>query len=166
MAPFRDFNFFIGANNSGKSTVLNFISQNLPFKDKPLSVSGLDVYKGLATGQLSAQVGIDEKEFVDSCVSGIGDPSPDLVEMITRVISAISENGWIWLERSTSSTHSFGPSSKLDIASLKNTIDASHWHHLWNRLTGQTGGSILQHWIPETISAIFSRQSLKIPKAK
>lgn len=28
MSPFKSFNFFIGANNSGKSTVLNFISRH------------------------------------------------------------------------------------------------------------------------------------------
>ena len=40
MHNFKDFNFFIGANNSGKSTVLNFISRHLPV-GKPLP-GGLD----------------------------------------------------------------------------------------------------------------------------
>src|SRR4051794_4323104 len=30
LGPFKEFNFFIGANNAGKSTVLNFISRHLP----------------------------------------------------------------------------------------------------------------------------------------
>ena len=61
MAPFRDFNFFIGANNSGKSTVLNFISSNLPFKrENTISASGVDVYRGEITGQLAVEFGISE----------------------------------------------------------------------------------------------------------
>ena len=32
LGPFQSFNFFIGANNAGKSSVLNFISDQLPLK--------------------------------------------------------------------------------------------------------------------------------------
>jgi AAA15 family ATPase/GTPase len=29
LSPFREFNFFIGANNAGKSTILDFLSKYL-----------------------------------------------------------------------------------------------------------------------------------------
>src|SRR4051794_4461947 len=60
MAPFKEFNFFIGANNAGKSTVLSFISTYLPIRlqtpftaDQPISIPALDVYSGNTRGGIS-----------------------------------------------------------------------------------------------------------------
>jgi predicted ATPase len=61
MPSFQKFNFFIGANNSGKSTVLNFISRQLPMiaevngHSAPKNeVERLEYHGGLGAGQIGA----------------------------------------------------------------------------------------------------------------
>jgi ribosome biogenesis GTPase A len=43
MAPFREFNFFIGANNSGKSTALNFLRSHLETQENPTPFAPLPI---------------------------------------------------------------------------------------------------------------------------
>jgi recombinational DNA repair ATPase RecF len=62
MPKFKTFNFFIGPNNSGKSTVLNFISKHLPLP-RPRGAQGaeaieaLEVHHGAGGQSIAMRIG-------------------------------------------------------------------------------------------------------------
>jgi len=68
---FRDFNFFIGANNAGKSTILNFLHKQLNSFGNGARLSNLDEHRGKQTGPLTAALGIPFKMFLDNVIQRI-----------------------------------------------------------------------------------------------
>lgn len=64
-ALYKGFNFFVGSNNSGKSTVLDLIHRYLSRDPKVLP---LDVYTGAKTGAFYVSVGILEGIFQNAAL--------------------------------------------------------------------------------------------------
>src|ERR1700730_2544590 len=98
LAPFRDFNFFVGANNSGKSTVLDFIYRHLPQKEKPTQNPNseiLDNYRGSATGTMSFNVGISIENFVAKCLERV--PAAQFERDIRKIATTLSDGQFIWI---------------------------------------------------------------------
>src|SRR5689334_19437554 len=66
MGPFQKFNFFIGANNAGKSTVLNFLQRHLPQSGgKKKSPEGFEIPVGQTTAQMKMGIGLPPQLFLD-----------------------------------------------------------------------------------------------------
>lgn len=67
IAPFTAMNFFVGANNAGKSVILNVIKERLPrLTDKPLAHADLDAaekYRGPHEGQYQISLGLSVERF-------------------------------------------------------------------------------------------------------
>ncbi|SFT85694.1 ATP-binding protein [Mesorhizobium sp. YR577] len=167
MAPFKEFNFFIGANNAGKSTVLNFISNYIPFQDShsrsPTVIqSPLDEYRGKITGNLSIAIGIPKKEFQENSQKGV--KGSHFLEAIEKIVNELSENEFVWLRRNISN-NTWDLDPKLDFENWQTVLTKSVWSSLWNHLTAQSGGGP-SHWIPETLNKLLRNQDLSLPEVK
>jgi hypothetical protein len=95
MAPFRDFNFFIGANNSGKSTVLNFLRAHLGTNTK---YAPLDRYAGGTKGEPKMAVGIQLNEFKELALEAL-DPArrPAFAHNLSNICEGLSVDGTVWI---------------------------------------------------------------------
>src|SRR4051812_41553261 len=63
LATFKDFNFFVGANNAGKSTVLDLIHRYVSTGLHEPKPDKLDVHTGTKTGPFHLSIGISETSF-------------------------------------------------------------------------------------------------------
>jgi predicted ATP-dependent endonuclease of OLD family len=66
LGPFKDFNFFVGANNAGKSTVLDLIHRHLAKNNDAQMPQTVDEYTGAETGNFYYAMGISERKFTEA----------------------------------------------------------------------------------------------------
>jgi len=96
MAPFRSFNIFIGANNSGKSAPLNFISTYLSglTSGKDIQVSGpLEIHGGASAINVSLAVPRDEL-----LKSIMGNKDAPQAQILSRLVTGLSDGDHILVE--------------------------------------------------------------------
>lgn len=167
ISPFSRMNFFIGANNAGKSIVLNIIStklQHLISGNTP-ALSATEQYRGKQSGNFFFAVG-KRTEIVAREInnrykdthfspqhgyipSASGGPPTFLTE-IEKVCEAIAVNRCVWAY--PQGRQDFVLYSKRKNESL--VTATPEWERLWNIITSQSRGSVLQHWIPQTLKAL------------
>lgn len=56
-------NFFVGANNAGKSIVLRLIKDHLPLDEGEKIADTADVYRGGSEGKLNSFLGVKEQTY-------------------------------------------------------------------------------------------------------
>lgn len=169
LAPFTDFNFFIGVNNSGKSSVLTFISEFLPIKLEKnftsIDSKSTDAHQGKTTGTVQATIGIPTNTFESSIVKALGEQAkrPDLVSAVQSISNRLSENDLIWLRPvfGTPITFQLGPPHQTSV--MKTWLESDIWSRLWSALCHKQGGDVGEHWIPETIARIAAIQDCSLP---
>ncbi|MBD8546073.1 ATP-dependent nuclease [Sphingomonas sp. CFBP 8760] len=174
MPAFKTFNFFIGANNAGKSTILNFVSKYLPprfktayspYGDENLQVvDNLERHGGLASSQIEMALGLPANDVFLGMVQRYPfvAGNPDVQQGIRRIIGSVSEDGVIWAQGPV--PYSEGLSvSYPDVRSLVCLMDNYHWNRLWSGITNRSGGSIIDHWIPETLQVISKSLNIDLP---
>lgn len=163
MDQFRDFNFFIGANNSGKSTVLDFLAKFLGHEDgKRRRPSGLNLHTGKTTGRTEAAIGIPLRKFADAAIQKL---EGAVIKSAERMIELLADGeNLIWI------TLPFDDSqpSYLALPTLSHFLDAGIKQHeieqVWQRLTSQRGGSLQDHWFPEMLAAFLRNQTIDFPR--
>ncbi|MGY3496692.1 ATP-dependent nuclease [Bradyrhizobium sp. USDA 4502] len=174
LGPFKDFNFFIGANNAGKSTILDLIHRYLSKKKKePQIVGTVDAYAGAKTGTFYFAVGLSVQTFTDEVIAqfglttksrGFNDHSVRTFhQSIKRVCQAMADDELIWVQNDRRSGDPIEPAI-LDRA--KRALDLGPWQSLWNAFTGSGGGGIDQHWVPETLKLFFDAQPQRLPAVR
>ena len=102
LGPFREFNFFIGANNAGKSTILDFLSKYLQAPKEP---KGLDLHSG-AKGKSIRAIGIPLKIFKQAAETRLQRPNrptdqrfeKQRLAALAALCSALAENNIIWID--------------------------------------------------------------------
>jgi hypothetical protein len=172
MFPFKKFNFFIGANNSGKSTALNFISKYLPLIYPPgygeslqPTILPLERHMGAQGQPISFGIAISEREFIKNVLSS----SPKIKansneDLLNTAVQLISLNGAVWLK-------SILPLAALQLERVVAPDDAIKametraWQSLWHGTTGQTGGSFHHHWLSETLASLAKKQPVALPSS-
>ncbi|EKS35393.1 ATP-dependent nuclease [Afipia clevelandensis] len=166
MGPFKEFNFFVGANNSGKSTVLDFIHRYLSTdaERQRRQVEPLDRYNGTTSGPLFFGVGIPVERAVQNALSSMGRDYTErrYKDSLSKIFTAISDNGWLWLQKPERHEES-KLIDKVDANSLRTLISQQDWYDLWNALTNTTGGDLRNHWIPQSIAKIVGAQKIVFP---
>ncbi|MGJ0505067.1 MAG: AAA family ATPase [Methylocystis sp.] len=179
MYPFKRFNFFIGSNNSGKSTVLNFISKHLseyPGREgtKATQLDSLDRHLGSNQGALSTCLAIPSVQFRESVLAAL---PPQLVhrghlsELIIKLIAYFDENGAIWLKTPIPASTgayalpAFDFDKAVDAQIGLTVMSKGEWQSLWSSLTGKSAGGYEQHWLPEAVRALNSRAQVRLPQA-
>lgn len=166
---FARFNFFIGPNNAGKSTVLDLIHRYLPItpeKGRVLRLVGdaLDANRSANAGELKIRVG-QPKELVLERLKElpIAIQSPVLIDYAEKVINWMASDGLVWLEN-TPPFKDF-PTCIVDgnPTDLSSVIGQRELTSLWSNLTRQRNGDY-NHWGPETVASIGGLASPTMPK--
>ena len=171
IAPFSQFNFFIGPNNAGKSCVLSFISQHL----KPFVIDHIHQSSPITMGQLDTHIGATQPTKMGIGVSrnalekAIEYASPSILSdfnvtpLLKELLDEISDGETIWLTRSNDRRQLLLFSEPPNLETFINFYNANCWRNLWHRLTGQGGGDMRMHWIPESISRILNCAPITTP---
>ena len=162
VAPFARMNFFIGANNSGKSILLNLITNHLPaaIEGKLTPLSGIEIHRARETGQFLIAVGRSASHVTDDFSEGLERRAqPSLIQGIREICNRLSHKGCIWSVIKDGGVSEIYPNPRTD-----DIFDSTkRWYQIWNALTGQTGGSAERHWIPETMKKIASHAVPRLP---
>ncbi len=173
IAPFSRMNFFIGANNSGKSIVLNLLASQLEKKmsaRRQREQQDLDEpehYRGRETGQFTLVFCSNAKSVANAIVeqhrersAEIGRPYYETVaEQIRKVCGELQINGHLWTLVDEHRNLAFLPAPDLK----KATEWTAHWADIWKLLTGRGGGG-LNTWVSETIERIAQHARPNLPK--
>ncbi|TXN82900.1 AAA family ATPase [Methylobacterium sp. WL8] len=169
MAPFKRFNFFIGANNSGKSIPLNFISKylsaiNLKSGEQRPTISRLEEHMDSGGGGAEFGLAIPKEKFI----SAIHSRGPEYIIrhsdlLLDKVCEFLIDEGFIWLISSVSNAV-FKFSRQIGLGRSGEILNPNEWQVLWQGLTGQNSGSLEHHWVPETLGYLLSSQTFQIPE--
>jgi len=172
MGPFSRMNFFIGANNAGKSIVLRLLAEHLSnaqtdAKMKPLT--GPEVYKGGESGQFVLAVGrkfetvlnaISESQQGKHFYSRYGGKPATFDNQMEAIMRNLKVSGQIWVApRNRNSPELYPP---VSVEKAKGWI--LEWEAVWRALhPGGSGGSF-NYWIPQTLGVITNYALPKLPK--
>jgi energy-coupling factor transporter ATP-binding protein EcfA2 len=170
MPNFQSFNLFIGANNAGKSTVLNFISKHLPMVPPAQSrqQAPLDPLEFHANAKgAKPQVLIGNK--IQDVVKRLAESTNRAMNMsfLDRLIDNIADkDGIIWV--GTSLPYGADLTLITDITPENGTdyLSQAQWNNLWISITGSGAGDIRHHWIPQTLDGVRKAVSLQLPKTQ
>lgn len=168
MAPFKTFNFFIGANNVGKSAVLSFISRHIPPKLRSPGVSAvstvdpLEVHGGATGTPISMALGMEVSDFVSAVMGRIPQPQHQTraTSCVSRIAAALSSEGHVWFKSRVPYEQTLALNYELD--TITGAMDGDSWHWIWGVLTGQSGGGV-QAWIQQTLQAFQDAAKIHLP---
>ncbi|KWV56660.1 hypothetical protein AS156_04060 [Bradyrhizobium macuxiense] len=170
LGPFKDFNFFIGANNAGKSTILDLIHRHLNKRKDVPSVDTVDAYAGAKTGTFYFAVGLSIPTFIDAVIAKFGPIAKSrgfndnqvrtFSQSIKSISEAMADDEMIWMQKDR---RSGDPIEPMMLQRVKAAIDHRDWQLLWNAFTSTTGGGIDQHWIPQTLTLFYDAQPQTFP---
>ena len=156
VAPFSKMNFFIGANNSGKSILLNLLASHLRAVADgkvPKTLSGLEEHRGQQSGHFFVALGKNKQDFMGKALDlfqGTADnPSAQLEDQIETIFDKLSHHGQIWV-RSVTDHKDWNIVSNVTAEEAENWN--VRWHRLWSKLTHSSGGAHKAHWFPETMA--------------
>lgn len=176
IGPLQKINLLIGQNNSGKSNILLFLRNHFHsvFQAEkggqrvPMTFSSLDIHLGTDSNnlvQLAIAWNLDgnnyqtfRKKFLDRFMNH---PTnlPRFTSMLDRLLTSqmLSNNTRIaWFPYIASS---LGKVTQLNIQVVdalldENVLAHNEWNEFWKVSTGQSGGDIREHWIPEVLSRL------------
>ncbi len=168
MAPFKTFNFFIGANNAGKSAVLSFISRHIPPKLRTPGASAvstvepLEVHGGAMAASISMARGIEVSDFVSAVMERIPQPQyqDKAISCLNRIAAQLASEGYVWFTSRVPYEQRLA--LNYDINKVTGAIDADSWFWIWGVLTGTQGGS-LQVWIQQALQALQEAVKFHLP---
>lgn len=158
IAPLSRMNFFIGANNSGKSIVLNLLASHISsrlLQKKAKPVEPVETYRGEKSGEFLTAIGIHSEKLRLNVLAklqeanggGLPENQKTAAEEIIRRLSIADH---VWISREDGSNNTLYP--PIEVASSKRWTES--WRDIWTALTRQNGGSLEQHWVPQTLQAI------------
>lgn len=153
--PFKDFNFFIGANNAGKSTVLAFLSRHLA-PGQP--TSELDRHRGQKSGEMWYAVGVPINALLKDVTRGKKVNS----DHVRTVLEEFADGPIVWMVPTKGGAPKFA--NEVETALLSTKLHRTHWYALWSELTQMTGGDLVHDWIPNTVKRFESLATVKYPQ--
>lgn len=173
---FQRFNFFIGPNNSGKSTVLNFIAKHLD--------SHVASPQRGSRGTSAALGALDKNTTTDGAVlMGIGVPISLVLEgfsplfegdhrsdralymkAIEQIFGFIQDDDFLWFQRRPDGAKLLAPIplNRWPPAERMVRADEGGIRALWNKLTGSTGGAP-SSWVGQTIERLLGGIDVSLP---
>ena len=179
IGPFNKINLFIGQNNSGKSSILLYLrhhyknaldvarSERGNLKMEPLERHlgektgrvklsfalkfGGNLYKTILQRRSEKLDNANDYQFIDEILH-------------SETLSQKTELAWVVYEGQWGGSLSiFEQENLINSLWAETGGDSSYWHRheqkwniLWSKLTGQKGGGLKPHWIPETLKVLSS----------
>lgn len=174
IGPFKSCNFFVGTNNSGKSCILNFISEHLSQaqfkKNSPLSMplSALEIHLGATINQVEFGFGVPKLiifEEIKSILNNNQDTLSECIKSLHTLISHLSHLEFIWIVANPSDITK-PKLLKSSIKEIRLILNDREWYNLWHNMSGRNGGSVIDYWIPEIVNHILKLLILQYPESK
>ncbi|OAN78224.1 hypothetical protein A8B82_10815 [Sulfitobacter sp. EhC04] len=172
IAPFSRMNFFIGANNAGKSIVLNLLASHLRTVadgDMPTKLIGPEEYRGQQSGKFFVALGMNLEQSFSKFVSEHEDKLTQRLrhsqrtaqEHIYTIFEKLGHLDHIWVAP-FGRKHDWSPHPNV------NSKDAEswdiEWQQVWTRITGSVNGNFSGHWYPQTIDRVLRSCVPTLPK--
>lgn len=160
---FQEFNFFVGANNAGKSIVLNFLAGRLNQKPHDVDQGSVEAYRGKQTGKLSYALGIPLERFKSDVAGSLaGNPRKIRIEdNLAKIIDSIAVADHVWVKPID------GDLERLELAQtfdLRTVMPDFELASLWGALKNSSGGSKDRDWIPDIVRHVLKAQKVRLPK--
>ncbi|MCE8555596.1 AAA family ATPase [Ruegeria pomeroyi] len=169
IGPFSEINFFVGANNAGKSIVLNFIHDHLPFcegKSQVLEPNSPEIHRGSGEeGEFVAAVGVPKERFEVQFFerfpkSAFGFYKSD--EKIDSVLALLFEKGPIWIASDVQ------PGSRKwvvepDQSKFFPLMEDFEWRELRQVIWGRQGGVSMAQLVSDVLSLLLRIPSISFP---
>ena len=163
IGPFQSVNFFLGPNNSGKSTVLLFLSRYL----NPENRQGLREQWARTYDPLDIRLGKNESEVRFAVAGSTNAIDVELEALLDsaalanarKVLDFVADGALVWLE----------PNEKRNGLTFvrkppEDLLDGNSWQRLWMKLTTYTGGgSARENWIPNSLSRLTAMAAPSLP---
>jgi predicted ATPase len=169
IGPFQDINFFIGPNNAGKSTVLNFLashlgSNNQSHKKWERQFGGTDVHIGNSADKVV--FGIAALTQGSTAISHL---EPGLRYELQRVIEYFQDHELLWLFPNFGSKELTLERSKINTVS--ESVTGVAWRSIWSVLTNHEQNyshpeDRQTNWIPQSIEKLASFFEYQLPAIK
>ncbi|MFZ2362555.1 MAG: AAA family ATPase [Anaerolineae bacterium] len=168
IGPFRKINLFIGQNNSGKSNILRFLTDQYGVLVAHIKGGGRgkidltdhDRHLGSTSGTFKFGMGFHPTRT--TIETFLADRQQELtqnhlrwIEIILYAKSMSYNTELTWFDYSSA----WGARPELE-ASLAQSLSSEHileprqWQELWSFLTRQQQGHLTKHWIPETLRVL------------
>ncbi|WP_372395289.1 AAA family ATPase (plasmid) [Azospirillum sp. HJ39] len=173
MSPFRKFNYFIGPNNSGKSTALSFISKFIGVvknegasygQKKGKLFSELDVHRGAISGNVGMEIAIPIETFINSVKKkhpNIYSQNSYASRLSYRAFDAISDNGIIWVSCNIEQGGNIGLSEEIFDKLVSE--NSSMWFDLAKAFANLHSGGSTKEWVHTVIRVFLQHQDYRFP---
>lgn len=169
MPNFKKFNFFIGPNNAGKSTVLNFISRHIPITTRgggeQRPVEPLEVHSGSGGAGIQMAVGVPKASISAALLKAVESRGRGTL-YLEKALDAVACHDVLWLGGSVPYGKGLRTVFHPEPSELVGVIHDSEWQLLWSVITGRQGGGRDQHWIPETIDKFAQVAPINFPPTR
>lgn len=173
IGPFSRMNFFIGANNAGKSIVLGLLAEQLKQMTSGQAIqplAGPEVHRARETGQFMLAIGRNT-ETILSIISERqkgqhfharygGYPPPTFRSEFEGLLRKLEVLGQVWVTPKGRQPAEIYPPVELEKA--KHWI--SEWQAVWQALFPGVSGGGYNHWINETLGAVAQQCIPALPK--
>ena len=169
--PFKRFNFFIGANNSGKSTVLAAITQRIgPIARREKLAVELPLDTHLGKHQSETKIGVAgrvsdtyDRILKDAPFQNVATET-GVFTLLKSIVEYLSTGGLIWLAPGAPGAV-LQPWTDVNMSKLRELGSDRNWQVAWQQTTRQTGGDIMNHWVPQILGYVLTHIHVAIPKA-
>lgn len=158
MTGYSKVNLFVGANNAGKSIVLNFLSEFMNKDDErrftSIELGSVEYHKGMESGPLAAFVGISLLEVVEKCKREVKEDyanGTSLYQLIDEIYQNSSELNCLWLE-SDNQTNGFSCKLRGDFS--EDQLYGRSWNLLWRALYPGVSGGGINVWKGDSIQKL------------
>lgn len=171
IGPFSRMNFFIGANNAGKSIILGLLAEQLNQvkSEKTMKrLSGAEVHRARETGQFMLAVGRRAESVVEAIINlgegshfqvrHGGHPRPTFRGEVGRIIEKLTISEQVWAVPKGRQNMEIYPPVEIDVA--KDWI--AEWQSVWSMITRQDSGGY-NYWIPETLRVVTQQVMPGLP---
>jgi len=169
IGPFSAINFFVGANNAGKSIVLNFIHDRLPFcegKSQRLEPNSPEVHRGSGEeGEFVAAVGVPKERFLEAVWERFPQAQMHVHEFkgkVSAIFDELSVGECVWFRSGPQiGDREYHP--QPDIEALSKLFPDREWNALWRSVQSSSGGGLINHWIPQSLDILNRCSVLSFP---
>ncbi|MFL9893735.1 AAA family ATPase [Paraburkholderia sp. RL17-381-BIF-C] len=168
-APFKECNFFIGSNNSGKSTILNFISRHLlrlsklPSDALPLKLDSLEVHLGASPSTVAVRIPLSEQSVKAQLLSlMLDDRSRQAAETAVSQLCQIlaDDKGLIWIEPPKASRGRWKFVKEPEPKKLSET----YWLRIYQGLVRTNGPVSIDQCVEVALSKSLPAAGLDLPE--
>lgn len=169
VGEFSGLNFFIGPNNSGKSILLNLISNHFPLDLKNgclvLEENSPERYLGKTKGETKVAIGISIDEFLEPTISKYKS-NPlfnNIIPNLEIICNSFTINNTIWCYSKGEEYQGVILSPPPSINDLAEKLIVNQWNIIQGIFLNSRGGDLQNQTIPRIINALCDNFKLFTP---